>query len=524
MDAHVDSRSLESHSILATGWSSEICSILESCPITSRRCDPIAPVAREVGGSRGPPPAGRLVPTMSRAKILILRYSHPPERASPLPLPPDVEADVATHEQLLAGRLGRRVSDVDALLLDARTYPERDAAALVASDIGAIRATDASRPVLVIADDEAAPAAAAAAAGAIDVLYSLELAEELARRCLQALRLGRLRRTAGADAAAAGLRQPEESPLQMVGSSHGIRDVFSQIRRSAPFGVPVLLIGEPGTGKHLTGLAIHDRSPRAEGPFVTSDCGALPPTLLDAQLFGSAPPCRCGGGAAAGQIEAAAEGTLYLDEIEELPVPLQQKLVAVLTEGMSERAGGRERVPADVRILAATPRDLAPAVRQGRFREDLFELLRVLTIRLPALRERGDDVLLIARYFLTRYAAIRPTPLRGFTKTADEAMLAHDWPGNVRELEHRVRNAALVSDRARIRAEDLELVPSGPTGRVQTLYAARRQAEARCVRAALQQARGDLAEAARLLGISRRELARLRGRDPLPPQRPHSHA
>lgn len=453
---------------------------------------------------------------MSGAPILILRGSQPAARASRLPLPAPAHADVATHEQLLGGRLAARIPRLEVVVIDAPTYRERDAAADVAVDVGAVLAADAACPVLVLVDEAAAAVAAAAAgAGATDVLYTSELASDFAPRCLQAMRMRRLRREGGEFAAATAARIPpsgRDGPLEMVGSSRAIGEVFHRIRRAAPFDVPVLLTGEPGTGRRLAALAVHDRSPRAEGPFVAVACGALPEALLDVQLFGRARTAR-GETAPLSRLEAAAGGTIYLDEIGELPPLLQARLLRLLREHVLERAGGgRERVPLDVRVMAASSRDLAEAVRRGNLREDLFDLLRALPIELPPLRARDDDVLLIARYFLARCTADRRVPIRGFARAADDAMRAHDWPGNVREVIGRVRRAVLVSSRARITAEDLELAHVPAAGAMQTLREARREAETRSIQAALRRAHGDVGEAARLLGIRRSELTRLIGR------------
>lgn len=459
---------------------------------------------------------------MGSAPILILRGSRPAARATRIPLPPPVRADVATHEQLLAGRLAARIPRLDAVVIDAPTYREHDAAADVAVDVRTVRAADATCPVIVVVGDEAATVAVAAAgAGATDVLYASEVSADLAPHCLQALRMRRLRRQGGEFAATPAGRAPvsgRDGPLEMVGSSHAIGEVFQRIRRAAPFEVPVLLSGEPGTGKRLAALAIHDRSPRGEGPFVAVACGALSEALLDLQLFGRARATR-GEPAPPSRLEAAAGGTIYLAEIGELPLLLQARLLRLLRERVLERTGGgRERVALDVRVLAGSSQDLAEAVRRGDLREDLLERLRPLAIELPPLRARDDDALLIARYFLARFTAGRNLPVRGFTRDADDAMLGYDWPGNVREVIARVRRAVLVSSRARATAEDLELAQAGGPGAMQTLREARREAEARSVRTALRRARGDLGAAARLLGIRRGELERLMGR--LPPGAP----
>jgi len=309
-------------------------------------------------------------------------------------------------------------------------------------------------------------------------------------------------------------REPEvggeaEEPVQMVGTSPEIRRVFSMIRRVAPSDAPVLITGESGTGKELTALAIHERSPRAEGPFVPINCAAIPETLLEAELFGHERGAFTGANETRpGRLEAAHGGTLFLDEVGDVAPLLQVKLLRFLQDHIIERVGGREPIALDVRILAATNRDLHARVADGRFREDLYYRLAVVPIHMPPLRERGDDVLLIARHCLERYARESHKDLRRFSRDALDAMLEAEWPGNLRELINRVRRAVVVAEGPEVRAEDLGL-EAPDAGSFPTLREARREAEALCIRAALERRAGNKAEAARTLGISRTQLYEL---------------
>jgi DNA-binding NtrC family response regulator len=374
----------------------------------------------------------------------------------------------------------------------------------------------------VIDDAAAGLGPAAIGAGAWDVLLASEIADQLADRLRAASRVSRLRRDAsrasasdpGAPASDPGSPVThEEVPLEMVGTSDAIRAVFGLIRRVAPFDVPVLLTGESGTGKELAALAIHERSPRAERPFVPINCGAIPEALLESELFGHEKGAFTGAThARKGRFEAAEGGTIFLDEIGELVPPLQVKVLRFLQDHVVERVGGRTGVPLDVRVLAATNREIQAMVERGHFREDLYFRLAVLTIDMPPLRERGDDVMLMARYFLQRYAQEAKQPLRGYAREAVAALRQHAWPGNVRELFNRVRRAVVVAEGALIQPDDLGLELPGNMRALPSLREARRQAERQCLRGALERANGNKVEAARLLGISRTQLYDLMGR------------
>jgi DNA-binding NtrC family response regulator len=387
-----------------------------------------------------------------------------------------------------------------------------------------------ARPIVRAPAGEAQLARDALLAGAWDVITPELDADDLTERAETAARLARAQSgivEAPARAPSREAVEPPESaptrardreaddeeddgePIEMVGTSPEIRRVFSMIRRVAHSDVPVLITGESGTGKELTALAIHERSLRSEGPFVPINCAAIPETLLEAELFGYERGAFTGASETRpGRLEAAQGGTLFLDEVGDVAPLLQVKLLRFLQDHRIERVGGRTPISLDVRILAATNRDLHALVADGRFREDLYYRLAVVPIHMPPLRDRGDDVILIARHCLERYARESESELRRFSTDAIDAMLEAEWPGNLRELINRVRRAVVVAEGPEVTATDMGFDAPVPSS-FPTLREARREAEARCIEAALERRRGNRAEAARTLGISRTQLYEL---------------
>jgi len=299
-------------------------------------------------------------------------------------------------------------------------------------------------------------------------------------------------------------RRPEPGGFEgMLGTSQSMQDVFAAVRKVATVDAPVLLVGESGTGKALAARAIHRLSARAEGPFVPINCGAIPDALLESELFGHEKGAFTGAHAQRkGRIETASGGTLFLDEIGELPTELQVKLLRFLQDQKVERLGGRSPIAVDVRVVSATNADLEKLREEGRFREDLYYRIGVVTIALPALRDREDDVALIAETLLRGLASEMGRKVSGFSRDAVRAMRAHAWPGNVRELENRVRRAAVMAEGARITAADLELgrVTAAPGRGLREMRAG---LEKEAVRAALKRNRGNISQTAAELGISR---------------------
>lgn len=298
----------------------------------------------------------------------------------------------------------------------------------------------------------------------------------------------------------------------LLGSCPSMQAVFHTIRRVAPSDVPVLLLGESGTGKEVVARAIHRRSPRREGPFIPINCGAIPENLLESELFGHERGAFTGAHIQRkGRIEMAEGGTLFLDELGELPLPLQVKLLRYLQEQTIERIGGREVIPVNARVIAATNVDLRKAMEEGKFREDLYYRVAVVVIQLPPLRDRGDDIVLLARTFLRRFAAeVKRTPAPQFTSAALRALQRHDWPGNVRELENRIRRAVIMAEGRAITPEDLELADPGEAPPpLRTLREIRDAAERAAILNALQRNQWRIAPTAQELDISRPTLYEL---------------
>jgi transcriptional regulator with GAF, ATPase, and Fis domain len=298
----------------------------------------------------------------------------------------------------------------------------------------------------------------------------------------------------------------------MVGSGRGIREVLELVQRVAPTGSTVLIQGETGTGKELVARAIHQNSPRAARPFVAINCAALTESLLESELFGHEKGAFTGAIAQKkGKIETAAGGTLFLDEISELAAGMQAKLLRVLQEREVEPVGGTRSIKVDVRVLAATNRNLEDQVRAGRFREDLFFRLNVVSITTPPLRERREDVLILAESFVAKVSAKYNVPVKALSSRAQALLTEYDWPGNVRELENAVERAVVLGDADEILPEDLpRCVREAPAPESEATYhCAMKQNKRHLVVRALEQAKGHYVEAARILGLHPNSLLRL---------------
>jgi two-component system, NtrC family, response regulator len=295
------------------------------------------------------------------------------------------------------------------------------------------------------------------------------------------------------------------SALQgLLTCSEPMLKVCRTVEKVAPANATVLLLGESGTGKEVLARGVHELSPRANKRFVAINCAAIPDTLLESELFGYEKGAFTGAAKQTiGKIEYASEGTLFLDEIGDLPMPLQAKLLRFLQERVIERLGGRGEIPVDVRVVCATHRDLAGMIREGSFREDLYYRLSEITIKIPPLRERPGDAVLLAQAFLERNARELGRSLKGFTADALAALEAHAWPGNVREMENLIKRAAIMSDGPMLSAEDLGLQLANAEPQPFNLRQVREEADRVAVSRALAQARGNVAQAAELLGVSR---------------------
>jgi two-component system NtrC family response regulator len=289
-----------------------------------------------------------------------------------------------------------------------------------------------------------------------------------------------------------------------------MQEVFASVRKVATTEAPVLILGESGTGKEMAALAIHRRGTRKAGPFVAINCGAIPDSLLESELFGHEKGAFTGAHVQRkGRIESANAGTLFLDEIGELPQPLQVKLLRFLQEQTLERVGGRETIQIDTRVIAATNTDLKKAMERGEFREDLYYRLAVVVIQLPPLRERAKDVPLLAQAFLQKFASQTGKEPPRFSQDALRALVQHGWPGNVRELENRVKRAVIMAEGRRVTAADLELTAAAIATPGRNLKEAREALEQEMILQALRKHAGKVSPAAAELGISRPTLYEL---------------
>ncbi|VAV84931.1 Response regulatory protein [hydrothermal vent metagenome] len=292
----------------------------------------------------------------------------------------------------------------------------------------------------------------------------------------------------------------------ILGTSNLMQEIFSTITKVAPTEVPVLITGESGTGKELVARAIHQRSSRKDDPFIAINCGAIPENLLESELFGHEKGAFTGAHAQKlGKIELANKGTIFFDEVGELPLQLQVKLLRFLQEQEIERIGGKKTIKVDVRVLAATNRELEQCIAEGTFREDMYYRLALIHMKIPPLRERKDDVMLCAMVFLQRFAREQAKSFKGFTTGAVDAIGCYRWPGNVRELENRVKRAVIMAEGKRITEKDLSISPddSASTEAVITLKDNRELAEKEFIGRALLRNSGNISRTATELGVSR---------------------
>jgi two-component system NtrC family response regulator len=290
----------------------------------------------------------------------------------------------------------------------------------------------------------------------------------------------------------------------IIGVSDAMRSLCRAIEKVAPTNATVLLLGDSGTGKELLARALHRLSGRSHKPFVGINCAAIPETLLESELFGYEKGAFTGAAKrTAGKLEAAEGGTVFLDEIGEMPPPLQAKLLRVVQERSVERVGGRVPVALDLRIVCATNRDLQMLMGSGAFREDLFYRLGEVTICVPPLRDRQGDSLLLAQFALQQISERFGKPTRGLAPDAIRAIQAHRWPGNVRELENRIKAAVIMAEGAVVTAQDLGLEDPGDDPEYLNLRVARARAEAQAVRQSLAVTKGNLSRAAEVLGVTR---------------------
>ena len=404
----------------------------------------------------------------------------------------------------------------DAVLLDLGLPPNPNDTTEGMAILAALQVLDRSSKVIIVSgQSDRENAVRAIGAGAYDFLFKpVDVAQLkiLLQRCLFVSEMEREHQE---------LQDSERADVfeGMLGSSEPMREVFNMIEKVAKSSAPVLILGESGTGKEMVANAIHNRSKRKKGSFVAINCNAIPENLIESELFGYEKGAFTGANSQRiGLIETADGGTLFLDEIGELPAPVQVKLLRFLQEKKIQRVGGREEIEVDTRILAATHVDLKAAVDEGSFREDLYFRLAVVVCHLPALRQRGADIGLLARDFLQRFAAQDKREGLMFDQRAERAISTHPWPGNVRELQNRVHRAVIMADGRKITCEDLEIsaadsltgVESAAIGasKVDVSHAtdlkeARETLERELVTNALQRSGGNISAAAKELGVSR---------------------
>ncbi len=302
---------------------------------------------------------------------------------------------------------------------------------------------------------------------------------------------------------------------EIIGSSPQMQEIFAAVRKVAATDVPVLITGESGTGKELIANAIHNLSRRKSGPFIAINCGAIPDTLLESELFGHEKGSFTGASTQRkGKLEYAHGGTLFLDEIGDLIPELQVKILRFLQEKAIERVGGRQLISVDSRVIAATNQNLEAEVKANRFREDLYYRLAVVKMALPPLRERGGDVIQLAEHLVLAFSKELKRQPKKFSKMALEAIRRHDWPGNVRELQNRVKRALVLADGPSIGPAELELeMPNGSSGSAaSTLKEAKEALERDILVNALRDNNGNISKTAKALGISRPTLYDLMAR------------
>lgn len=402
------------------------------------------------------------------------------------------------------------------VLLDLGLPPNPNDTTEGMATLAAILTLDRSAKIIIISgQSDRENAVRAIGAGAYDFLskpLDVEQLRLLLQRCVFVSELERDYRQL----------QSEERPGMfegMLGSNEKMEEVFKTVGKVAKATAPVLILGESGTGKEMIANAIHRRSPFKDKPFVAINCNAIPENLIESELFGYEKGSFTGANSQKiGLIETAAGGTLFLDEIGDLPPPVQVKMLRFLQEKRIQRVGGRQEIEVDVRVLAATHVDLTAAIKEGRFREDLYFRLAVVVCKLPPLRERGDDIILLAQDFLKRFGKQNGRENLSFDSQALKAIARHPWPGNVRELQNRIQRSVIMADGRHITCKDLEITNTAAEGDLRApmaaggivdislaggLKEAREALERELVNQALERTDGNISAAAKELGVSR---------------------
>ncbi|WP_028023937.1 sigma-54-dependent Fis family transcriptional regulator [Enterovibrio calviensis] len=353
--------------------------------------------------------------------------------------------------------------------------------------------------VVVVENDKNSDAVLALEAGAFDVIerpFSDEYLRLLVRR---ARHVGRLEQEVYR------LKSYERRQDSIVGGSPQMMQLLRMADRVSLTDINTLIIGESGTGKGLLARAIHDRSPRSEKPFITINCASIPEALLENELFGVESDTSGVHRVKLGKIESAHGGTLFLDEIGDMPVHIQGKILRFLQNRLVDRVSGSRAIPVDVKIVCATHQDLRQKSSEKRFRDDLLNVIGEVAISIPPLRERSDDILLLAKTFLLQFNQSMNRNVAGYTEDALEALQAHVWPGNVRELQNKIKSAVIMADGHHITASDLALTKEHKkdSGLPLNIRQVREEAERQAVTRALARAEGNMSQTANLLGVSR---------------------
>lgn len=293
---------------------------------------------------------------------------------------------------------------------------------------------------------------------------------------------------------------------RIIGQSEGLLAASRKAERIAQTDISTLLLGESGTGKEVFARSIHEHSLRKDQPFIAINCASIPENLLESELFGYEKGAFTGANKTTpGKIESAQNGTLFLDEIGDMPIGLQAKMLRFLQERVIERIGGRAEIPVNIRVICATHRDIPTMVTEQTFREDLFYRVGEISIIIPPLRERDNDVILLAKTFLVQYNAEFKTKIKGFGESAIKAMKQHNWPGNIRELQNKLKSAVIMAEGTHIQADDLNLrvLEDGPSTDTLNLREVRENAESRAIRNAFLVAEQNMSKTAELLGVTR---------------------
>ncbi len=293
---------------------------------------------------------------------------------------------------------------------------------------------------------------------------------------------------------------------RIIGNSDAIQAVVRKAEKIAATDISTLLLGESGTGKEVFARSIHEHSPRKDKPFVAINCASIPENLLESELFGYEKGAFTGANKTTlGKIETAQGGTLFLDEIGDMPIGLQAKMLRFLQERVIERVGGRNEIPVDIRVICATHRDLQTMVAEESFREDLYYRIGEIPIHIPPLRDRDQDIILLARTFLNEYREEFNAKAKSFSDSAVQAMLAHKWPGNIREMQNKLKSAVIMAEGTVVQADDLGLMAVAGSAEPETLNLreVRELAESRAIRKAYQTAGKNMSKTAELLGVTR---------------------